>query len=120
MTALAVDFPLQLDDSGTTALVHSPALAAEQLMRQLLFTAPGERLNQPTLGCGLRELVFAPLSAELRAASEFQIGAALQRFLGDVVSVISLSVLAADPALEVTIVYRLAGEDQRRTVTYTA
>ncbi|HUN79653.1 MAG TPA: GPW/gp25 family protein [Solirubrobacteraceae bacterium] len=119
MTALAVAFPLQLDDAGSAELVSEPALAAEQLMRQLLFTAPGERLNQPTLGCGLRELVFAPLSPELQAASEFQIGAALQRFLGDVVSVISLSVLAADSALEITIVYRLAGEEERRTVTYT-
>lgn len=120
MTALAVDFPLQLDDAGTTALVSSPALAAEQLMRQLLFTAPGERLNQPALGCGLRELVFAPLSAELQAASEFQIGSALQRFLGDVIGVISLSVLTSGAKLEVTIVYRLAGEDERRTVTYRA
>jgi phage baseplate assembly protein W len=118
MAELAVAFPLQLDANGTTALVSSPVLAAEQLIEQLLFTSPGERLNQPTLGCGLRELVFAPLSPELQAATEFQVSSALQSFLGDVVSVISLSVTATGSELEITVIYRLAAGSQQQQVTF--
>jgi phage baseplate assembly protein W len=115
--ALAVAFPLALDADGMTELLRSPVLAAEQLIEQLLFTAPGERLNQPSLGCGLRELLFAPLSAELQAATEFQVSTALQRSLGDVVKVISLTVTAADSELEITITYQLAPGGPQQTVT---
>ena len=32
-----------------------------QLIRQVLLTAPGERINRPEFGAGVRRLVFAPL-----------------------------------------------------------
>jgi hypothetical protein len=37
------------------------------LIEQVLFTSPGERVNRPDFGSGLRQLVFAPNSDE-RAA----------------------------------------------------
>jgi uncharacterized protein len=119
-SALAVAFPLGLDADGTTELIRSPAIAAEQLIEQLLFTAPGERLNQPSLGCGLRELLFAPLGVELRAATEFQVSAALQRSLGDVAKVISLTVAGAGSELAIAIVYQLVPDGPPQTVTLRA
>ena len=35
------------------------------LIEQLLFTSPGERVMRPDFGCGLLDLVFAPNSPEL-------------------------------------------------------
>ena len=50
---------------------------------QVLFTTPGERVNQPEFGCGLFNLVFDPNNTMLSAAVEFTVGQALTRWLGD-------------------------------------
>ena len=62
-----VDYPFSFDTRGrtsdTTADDH-----IRDLIEQILFTSPGERVNRPTFGCGLNQLVFAPNSPELAAA----------------------------------------------------
>ena len=35
------------------------------MIEQVLFTAPGERVNRPDFGCGLLQMVFGPNSSEL-------------------------------------------------------
>lgn len=119
MPGVAVAFPLHLTD-GRTATVRSRSVAAEQLIEELLFTEPGARLNEPTLGCGLRELVFAPDSPELGAATQFQVATALQAWLGDVVKVVSVTVAPDAPQLAVTVVYELLPERVRGQVTVRA
>ena len=52
----------------------------------VLFTAPGERVNRPEFGCGVKQLVFAPLSDALAAATEQLIHGALIRWLDPVIS----------------------------------
>ena len=109
MNATGVDFPLRLDRSGSAALPASLAAAATELIEELLFTALGERLNRPDLGCGLLELVFEPANDALRAATQFQVTAELQRWLGDVIRVVSVSVESAGAELTVTVIYALPG-----------
>jgi uncharacterized protein len=113
---LAVAFPLALDEDGSSRLVQDPPVAAEQLIEQLLFTAPGDRLNQPELGCGLPELLFDPLSTELQAATQFQVASALQRWLADVVKVVSLTVTSSGSEIDVTVVYTLLDGGGSRTM----
>ena len=48
-----------------------------QLVEQVLFTSPGERVNLPDFGSGLLQLPFAPNSLEMAAATQFTVQAAL-------------------------------------------
>jgi phage baseplate assembly protein W len=74
---------------------------------------------QPDLGCGLADLVFAPNSPELASAIQASTQGALQRWLGDVITVVSLSVTAADATLGVTVNYQILATGQQATATIT-
>jgi phage baseplate assembly protein W len=49
----------------------------------VLFTAPGERVNNPQFGVGLNRAVFEGLSELTLAAIEFRVTEGLRRDLGD-------------------------------------
>jgi phage baseplate assembly protein W len=115
---LGVAFPLRLDSAGQAAAAPTPAAAVEQLIEELLFTTLGERLNRPDLGCGLLELVFEPSSDELQAATQFQVNAELQRWLGDLIRVLSVVTQASGSELATTVVYALLADGVTRTVVY--
>lgn len=70
----------------------------EQMIAQVLFTAPGERVNLPQFGCGLRQLVFAPLSSALAVSTEITVRQALSRWLDGVIDVVDVTVQAGDGA----------------------
>ncbi len=111
-----IDFPFHIDARGRTAATDE-ADHVRDLIEQLLFTAPGERVNRPDLGSGLLQMVFAPTSPEIAAALQFAIQAALQRWLGDVVDVRALEVASDDATLRVSLEYavRRTGEVRRDT-----
>lgn len=72
---------------------------------QVLFTAPGERVNLPEFGCGLLNLVFEPNDPVLAAATEFTIGQALARWLGDEMLVDAVHVATEAETVTVEVVY---------------
>lgn len=111
-------FPLAFDTRGRTA---NAALDdhVRDMIEQLVFTNPGERVNQPEFGSGLLQLVFAPNSVELAAAVQFTLQAALQRWLGDVVAVSQLSVTSVDSTLNVEIDYVVRDTGLAQTATFT-
>jgi phage baseplate assembly protein W len=111
-------YPLRLE-AGRTAPATSAAQAAEELVEQLLLTAPGERLNRPTLGAGLLELVF-DAGDDLRAATQFQIMSGLQQWAGDRLKVIGVIVYQDGDALVVDVEYQLAGQAASQIVTVVA
>ncbi|MGH2708004.1 MAG: GPW/gp25 family protein, partial [Actinomycetota bacterium] len=84
------------------------------LIEQVLFTSPGERVNRPTFGSGLMQLVFAPNSDTLAAATQLAVQAALQQWLGDVIEVRAVEVANPDSTLSVTVRYvsRRTGEER--------
>jgi phage baseplate assembly protein W len=107
-----VDFPFHVDGRGRTA----PAGYSDHvrdLIEQLLFTSPGERANRPDFGCGLLDLVFAPNSPELAVALQATIQAALQRWLGDLITVEELEVASEEATLRVTLRYLLVATGER-------
>jgi Bacteriophage baseplate protein W len=59
-----------------------------QMVRQVLLTAPGERIDLPEFGCGLRKLVFAPHDPNLDATTAMLVQQALKRWLGDQIEVV--------------------------------
>ena len=115
---VAVVFPLTLDGDGYAATTASPQDAAEQLIEQLLFTDPGERLNEPSLGCRLLDLVFDTLTDELKAATQFQVSSRLQEWLSDVIQVVSVTVDGRYSELDVTVVYRLLPSGGTQTAVF--
>ena len=87
-----------------------------QMIKQVLFTNPGERVNRPDFGCGLKQLVFAPASDALAAATQQLVHGALLQWLSNVILVESVDVEVGDGALTVTVVYirRDTGELRQR------
>ena len=96
--------------SGTDYASH-----VDQMIRQVLFTSPGERVDLPQFGCGLRQLVFAPLSSALAVNTEITVRQALDQWLAGVIDVADVTALTSDDAggptepgtLQITITYML-------------
>jgi phage baseplate assembly protein W len=112
-----IKYPLQFDGRGRTAATGASDHIRD-MIEQLLFTNPGERVNQPDLGSGLLQMVFAPNSLELAAALQLTVQAALQRFLGDVINLQQVQVTAQDSALTVVVKYALSQTQQGFTETF--
>ena len=106
-----IDYPFHFDDQGRTASTTDDDHIRD-MIEQLLFTSPGERVNRPDFGSGLLQMVFAPNSPELAAALQFTLQAALERWLGDVIEVQALEVTSQDATLRVLVQYvvRRTGE----------
>lgn len=109
-----IDYPFRFDDRGRTAETGE-ADHLRDLIEQLLFTAPGERVNRPTFGCGLSQMVFAPASDAVAAATQITVEGALQEWLGELIHVEGVRVAVNDATLSVTVQY-VARKSQRRTV----
>ena len=99
-----VDYPFTIDGTGRLARTEIDDHVRD-MIDQVLFTSPGERVNRPDFGCGLLELVFEPNSELLAAATELRVRGALQRWLSDVIDVEALSVHADGERLVVDLVY---------------
>jgi phage baseplate assembly protein W len=101
-----IKFPYRFDSSGQTATSNINDHIRE-LIDQLIFTMPGERVNRPTFGSNLHQLVFEPNSSELAATTQFTVQAALQQWLGEIIEVNEVRVQHRDSSLIVTIVYTI-------------
>jgi phage baseplate assembly protein W len=113
-----IDFPFHFDSRGATAATDD-AEHIRDLIEQVIFTAPGERVNRPTFGSGLMQLVFAPNSGELAATTQFLVQGALQQWLGDVIEVADVKVESEDSTLQVTIAYTVRRTQQRQVAQFT-
>src|SRR6266852_792033 len=97
-----LDFRYHFDSRGRTADT-SDEDHIRDLIEQVLFTAPGERVNRPDFGSGLQRLVFAPNSDELAAATQFLVQGSLQQWLDDLIQVDQVQVESQDSTLRVAI-----------------
>ena len=115
---MQIAYPFHIDGRGRTAEATDEA-HVRHLIEQILFTAPGERVNRPEFGVGLPQLVFAPNSDELAAATEFMIRGGLQRWLPETVQVEAVGVEGEEAALRITVRYVLRRTGERRAATFT-
>ena len=112
-----VDFPYHIDRRGRTAAATDDDHIRD-LIEQVVFTAPGERVNRPTFGSGLLQLVFAPNSAELAGATQFLVQGALQQWLGDVIQVDAVDVTSEDAAVRVAVTYTVRRTNEQRAAVF--
>jgi phage baseplate assembly protein W len=117
-TPFTIDFPWHFDRRGRTATTGADDHIRD-MIEQLLFTSPGERVNRPDFGSGLLQMVFAPNSQELASALQFTTQAAIQRELSDLISLQDLTVSAVDATLSVTVSYVITATGQSQTNSFT-
>jgi hypothetical protein len=113
-----IDFPFRFDKRGRTAAANDQK-HLNDMIEQLLFTNPGERVNRPDFGSGVMQLIFAPNSPELAAALQFTMQAALQRWLADLIQVQTLEVTSRDSTLVIDIQYLIRQTNQSVAVQFT-
>jgi uncharacterized protein len=114
---MEIDYPFQVDVRGRTADVDADGHVRD-LIEQVLFTAPGERVNRPTFGSGLAQLVFGPTSEELATATQFLVQGALQQWLGELIQVEAVDVQSEDATLQVTVRYSVRRTQQRQVARF--
>ena len=107
-------YPFHFDGRGRTAVAADDDEHIRQMIEQVLFTSPGERVNRPDFGSGLLQLAFAPNSVELAGALQFTLRAALQQWLGDLIDVQDLHVTCKESMLVVEVAYVVRRTEQRR------
>jgi phage baseplate assembly protein W len=112
-----VAFPLSFDGRGRTAQATTSEHIRD-LIEQVLFTAPGERVNRPTFGSGVMQLVFAPNGDALAATTQMTVQGALQQWLGEHILVEAVDVANDDAKLTVTIQYTVRATGVREVQTF--
>jgi len=86
-------FPFRLDIQSRQATQASTYQThVEDMIRQVLLTSPGERIDLPTFGCGLRKLLFAPNSPALAATTQLMIQQALNQWMSNQINVTNVAV----------------------------
>lgn len=115
---MQINYPFQIDGRGRVADVAEEA-HIRQMIEQVLFTIPGERVNRPDFGSGIQQLIFAPNSAEIAAATEYLVQGSLEQWLGDVIEVESVSVQSEDARLQITLQYVVRRTQDRQIVEFT-
>src|SRR5262249_37079241 len=111
-------YPFHLDGRGRSADADQET-HIRQLIEQVLLTAPGERVNRPTFGSGLMQLLFTPNSDEGAAATQFLAQGALQQWLGDLIEVEAVQVETNEATLHVMVQYVIRRTQQRQVAHFT-
>jgi uncharacterized protein len=115
---LLIDYPFRIAGDGRTAAASEDDHIRD-LIEQVLFTMPGERVNRPTFGSDLSRMVFAPNSTAAAPALQLAIQGALLQWLGDLIVVDSVEVQAVDSSLTVIVRYLVRRNQQRQIVELT-
>lgn len=98
-------YPVRVVHGSIATTSRNPHI--RQMIEQVLFTMPGERVMYPDFGVGLERLVFETTASEVTTATQSLVSAALHRWLGDVISVLDVKVAVQDSTLSIDVVYEL-------------
>jgi phage baseplate assembly protein W len=115
MTQIA--YPYAVDLRGRTAL-SSEERHLRELIEQVLFTSPGERVNRPGFGTPILQLVFEPSSDVLATALQATVQAALQQELGSRIVIERVDVERDEAVLRITVVYAARATGLRTTAQF--
>lgn len=111
----SIRYPFVIDDGfGRLAEETDYDRHVVQMIKQVLFTNPGERINRPDFGCGIRRMVFAPNSDVSANLSQVLINQSLEKWMGMVIELNDVQVNSIEEKLEIKIVYLVRATQQRR------
>jgi phage baseplate assembly protein W len=109
---MQADYPYDFDSRGRTAETTDEEHIRD-LIEQVLFTTPGERVNRPTFGSGVLQLIFAPNGQALATATQMSVHGALQQWLSDLIQVEAVEVQSDDSRLQVLVQYTIRRSQKR-------
>jgi hypothetical protein len=92
MTRSDYAYPFRIDPVSGQAAQSPYGTHVNEMIRQVLLTNPGERVDLPEFGCGLRQLLFAPNSDALQATTRLIVQQSLNRWLAGQIQVTDVSV----------------------------
>jgi phage baseplate assembly protein W len=113
-----LDFPYRFDGMGRTASTERGDHIRD-LIEQVLFTSPGERVMRPEFGSGILALVFEPNSSTLAATTQMLVQGALQQHLSHLIAVQAVEVGADDGALRVDVRYVVLRDRTAQSAAFT-
>jgi phage baseplate assembly protein W len=91
-------FPFAIDRaSRKAALAKRYDAHVEQMIEQVLLTSPGERIDLPDFGCGIRRLLFAPNSAPLVTTVQLMVQQSLVRWLSQHINIVRVTASSPEP-----------------------
>src|SRR5512145_2620189 len=114
---MQIDYPYHIARNGRTAQTGTDEHIRD-LIEQVLFTVPGERVNRPTFGCGLMQMVFGPNSPEIATATQFIVQSSLVQWLGDLIQIEQVDVQSEDSTLRVNVVYIVRSTQQKQQALF--
>lgn len=113
-----VKFPFSIDRAGRVASTDNYDEHIVELIEQVLFTAPGERVNRPDFGCGILQLVFQPENSQLATTTSAMIQASLSKWLGALIRVVNVTGQTIDSELLVTVEYTVLQTGKPSVATF--
>ena len=116
---MTLDFPWAIDGRGRTAATDRDEHVRD-LIEQVLFTSPGERVMRPDFGSGLLALVFEPGGMEIAATAQYLVQGALEQVLSEIITVEQVRVEAADASVVVTVAYAVRRTQAHEVATFRA
>ena len=114
---LYYNFPFKIDDNGRSSVTNEEQ-HIKNLIEQVLFTSPGERVNRPNFGSGVNQIIFEPNSDILAITIDTLIQSSLNLCLDHLIIVESVKVENKDSILEVTIKYTIRKNQQTKVTTF--
>ncbi len=117
-TIEAFRFPVGIDAAGRGELVKERDYPryVSQLIRQVLLTAPGERVNRPDFGAGLRRMVFAPTDESSATLIQTTVFESLDRWLGNLITIDDLKVRIDQTTIFVDLTYTIKSRGEQRVL----
>ncbi len=120
---MQIDYPFHIDDKGRVAEANEDN-HIQDLIEQVLFTSPGERVNRPDFGSGIMQLIFGKNNQELAVATQFLVQGALEQWLGDIIDIETVDATAVKSisegdSLQVIVKYVVRRTNEPKTVQFT-
>jgi phage baseplate assembly protein W len=114
-----LSFPFRVGNDGRALQISTLEEHVRDELVQLLLTSPAERLFLPEFGGGVRRLVFEGADeATTGAMAKALITQNIRRWLGHRVTLDSLEVKVENETIEVEIIYRIAGTEDKRALKF--
>ena len=111
----SIRYPMNVDAGlGELRTERDYEAHVEQMMKQVLFTSPGERWGRPDFGCGLRDMIFEPNGVVTADLMKVRILEALTTWLGSTLTVEDVVVEAEEAVMNVRIRYVLHARGERK------
>lgn len=111
----SIRYPFAIDGNlGRLAQEPNYETYIKQLIRQVLLTGQGERINRPTFGAGIKRLIFAPNSPATASLAQTLVYQSLTTWLGTLIRTDNVQVEADNERLNINIAYTILARQEQR------